>query len=113
MKNFIVLYHAPDSAFVESQEKGLDEMKKEAAAWMSWKEQCGDHMVDLGTPLLDPMRISNDGTSKEGEEAPKGYTILRADSKERVLELLQGHPHLAWHSTASIEVMECVPFMPG
>jgi hypothetical protein len=57
----------------------------------------GDAVVDGGTPLAgDDQTIT-------------GYSILQADSRDALDQILHGHPHT---EIGTIEVLECLP-MPG
>lgn len=113
MTNFIVLFHIPDSTFKAFQAKGVIEMRKNAAEWVTWKEEFKAHIVDEGSPLINPTRVSVDGSFNEGEEAPKAYSIMKAYTKEDLVELLKGHPHLSSGKDATIEILESLPFIPG
>ena len=79
-------------------------------AWMAWTNQAGDAIVDLGTPLERASRVTADGTADSNSEAA-GYSLLQADSRERIEALLRGHPHLKMPG-ASIDVLEALP-IPG
>ena len=51
MTEFIVIYNAPKSAQDKCKNMSPDEMSKMMEAWMKWVENCGEHLIDIGTPL--------------------------------------------------------------
>ncbi len=115
MKKYLVLYHAPVTPEMMEQmmNRPPEEMAKGMEAWMQWAKKCGDHLVDLGSPLMDGQQITADGNSKNSEKNVGGFSILQANSMEEAKSLLQGHPHMgSWNPAATIEVHEFMP-IPG
>jgi hypothetical protein len=110
MSKFLVLYRAPVSAR-EQMAQATDEQKKAGMdAWMAWAQSAGEGIVDLGAPAQAAGRVTSSGQSSS-EEQTSGYSILRADSAQAVMALLEKHPHLQLPG-ASIEVLELLP-IPG
>lgn len=67
-------------------------------AWQAWAEKAGSAIVDLGAPLV-------------GEGDVTGFSILQADSRGELDELLADHPHR--HAPgAEIDVLEFMA-LPG
>lgn len=113
MKKFIITYHAPLSALEQMQNTPPEQAEEGMKLWMQWAEKCGDHLVDLGTPLAGGQKLKVDGGSEPSERQVCGYSILRAENMEQAKEFLQGHPHLAgWEAACEIEVHEAMP-LPG
>lgn len=112
MKKFMVLYHAPLEAMKAMQSTTPEEQAKGMESWMQWARECGDKLVDLGTPLMNGQQLSPDGQSKDSNKDVAGYSILQAESIEEAKKLLEGHPHLAWNAECSIEIHETMP-LPG
>lgn len=108
MKKFIVTYHASKDALEQMKDKSPEDMKKGMEMWHAWAEKCGEHLVDMGSPLAGGMAMDQSG-SKPSEKQVCGYSILQAESMEAAMQLLEGHPHLGWDSSASLEVHECMP----
>ena len=77
---------------------------------MTWAEQAGDAVVDLGVPLGSGNHIDGGDTSGSSNEA-SGYSILQADSLEAATGVLASHPHLQVPGN-TIDVLEFLP-MPG
>jgi len=111
MKNFIVIYHAPEGSWDPSNTTP-EEQAKSMEAWTQWAEKCGESLVDMGAPLMNGQKLSPDGSSKNSDKDVLGYSVLQAEDIEEVKGLLNGHPHLAWDATCSIEVHESMP-LPG
>jgi hypothetical protein len=95
---FLVLYRAPTSAQEQMANATAEEMQAGMQEWMNWAGKAGPAIVDLGSPLAG----SGDVT---------GFSILDAESRSAVDELLADHPHRHLPG-ASIEVLEFLP-MPG
>ena len=113
MKKYIVTYHAPLDAMGQMENNSPEEAEKGMEMWMQWAKKCGDHMVDLGTPLGMGQKLKVGGSSEPSNRQVVGYTILQADNIDQAKDLLQGHPHLAgWDNACEIEVHEELP-MPG
>ncbi|GBF24368.1 hypothetical protein MnTg01_00707 [archaeon MnTg01] len=108
MKQFVVIYYAPASAMEKMQNTSPEEMKKEMEAWMTWAEKCGEHLVDLGTPLGTGQQINASGNLPSKTNVT-GYSILQADNMAEAEDLLKGHPHLEWADGCQIEVHEKMP----
>ncbi len=111
MKKFLVIYHAPAEAWDPSNSTP-EEREKSMAEWMQWAEKCGAKLVDMGSPLMNGQKLSPDGTSTDSDKKVLGYSVLQAEDMEDAKGLLNGHPHLGWDATCSIEVHETMP-MPG
>ena len=110
MKKFIVMYHAPITALEQMQNNSPEEAQKGMELWMQWAAKCGDHLVDLGTPLDGGVKLTTDGGSEKSHRQVCGYSVLQAESMEQAKALLQGHPHLAgWDASCEIEVHEAMP----
>jgi hypothetical protein len=110
MKKFLVLYASSVSALEQMSKASPEQMKAGMDAWMTWAKKAGDAIVDLGTPLGNPIKMV-DGAPAKGDSKVSGFSILQADSAKAVGELLKTHPHFRAPG-ASIEVLEFLP-MPG
>lgn len=109
MKKFIVIYHAPAEA-MEMMANATEEEKAEGMKpWMAWVERMGDHMIDLGTPLMGGTQLLPDGSSKPSQKEVTGYSIIQAENMEQATSLLKDHPHLQWTGGCDVEVHECIP----
>ena len=57
MKKFMVIYHAPMDAMEQMGNVSPEEQAEGMKAWNAWADQCGDRMVDLGTPLAGGIKL--------------------------------------------------------
>ena len=108
MTDFIVIYYAPQSSFEKMKTMSPEDMKKGMEPWMKWMEKCGEHLVDMGSPLGNGRHVDASGIISSKTEVA-GYSVLKADSMAEAEELLKGHPHLEWGDGCYIEVHEKIP----
>jgi hypothetical protein len=111
MKKFIVIYHAPTDALMETANASPEEQAKGMEVWYNWAKKCGDKLVDMGTPLANGQSVTQNGSSASRKEVA-GYSILQANDMNEAKELLKDHPHLGWNAACSIEVHEAMD-IPG
>ena len=111
MKQFVVIYHAPEEALEKMKNSSPEDMKKGMEEWMRWAEKCGDHLIDLGNPLGNGLTIEKSGASPS-TKGIAGYSILQAKDTDEAKELLLEHPHLGWTDGCFIEIYEKLP-LPG
>lgn len=98
MSKFLVLYRSPVSAREQIASASPEEAQAGMQAWQTWAENAGSALVDLGAPL-------------DGQGDVTGFSILQADSRASVDELLADHPHR--HTPgAEIDVLEFMA-LPG
>ena len=110
MKKFLVLYKASAAAFEQMMKATPEQQKAGMDAWMSWSQRAATSIVDLGAPLGKSLRVTKGGASPATNDLG-GYSILQAESKEALAEVLKGHPHFMTPDS-SIDVVEIMP-MPG
>lgn len=80
--------------------------------WMKWAANCGDKLVDMGTPLDGGVKLKTDGSSIPSDRNVVGYSVLQADNMDEAKSFMEGHPHLGWDASCDIEIHETMP-MPG
>ena len=110
MKKFLVLYKASASAFQEAMKSSPEQQKAGMDGWMVWGQKAASSIVDMGAPLGKSLRFTTSGASPNTNDLG-GYSILQAESKEALAEMLKGHPHVMMKD-GSIEVVEIMP-IPG
>ena len=101
MAKFLVLYRSPVSARDQMANATPEQAQAGMQAWQSWSERAGSAIVDLGAPL-------------DGDGDVTGFSILQADSRASLDELLADHPHR--HTPgAAIDALEfiSIPGMEG
>ena len=105
MKKFIVIYHTPNDAQMEASNTSPEQQAEGMKLWMDWAKNCGDKLIDMGSPLTNGQSLTPSGSSASKKEVV-GYSILQAKDMEEAKSLLKGHPHLGWNGACSIEVHE-------
>jgi len=110
VKRYLVLYNSSVPARDQMASATPEQARAGMEAWMSWAQQAGDAVVDLGAPIGPSGRISASGLSVSTSQA-SGYSVLQANSKEEIDALLEKHPHLNMPGS-SIDVFEALP-IPG
>ena len=111
MKKFIVIYHAPADAQMDTSNLTPEEQAKGMEPWMAWAKSCGDKLIDLGSPLGNGQSLTPTGSSAS-TQGVAGYSVLQAANMDEAKALLKGHPHLGWNAACSIEVHEAMD-IPG
>jgi hypothetical protein len=110
VKKFLALYKAPASSFEQMMKATPEQQKAGMDAWMAWSKSAASAIVDLGAPLGKSLRVAKSGASPSTNDLG-GYSILQAESKEALAEILKGHPHFMTPD-GTIEVVEIMP-IPG
>lgn len=111
MAKYLVLYNAKEPAKEFMATSTPEEIQAGMAAWMKWKGTLPESSnFEFGMPVQATSHIA-DGIVSESDSKASGYSILEADNKDAVVEMLKGHPHLQ-RPGASIDVLEMLS-MPG
>ena len=110
MKKFLVLYRAPIDAFEKMMQASPEESKAGMDAWMAYANKAKSSIVDLGAPLGKALKVTPGGATATRNDLG-GYSIMQAESKEALAEVLKGHPHFMTPD-GFIEVTEIMP-IPG
>ena len=76
MTNYLVLYRSTMTAAEQMAQSTPEQAQAGMEAWMTWAEQAGDAVVDLGAPLA-VVDAGGDSGDPIG-----GYSILQAESAE-------------------------------
>ena len=98
MAKFLVLYRSSVGAREQMASANSEEAAAGMAAWQAWMEKAGQAIVDFGSPVAGDSDVS-------------GFSILEADSRQKIDTLLADHPHR--HAPgASIDVLEFLS-LPG
>jgi len=108
MKKFLVLYHANQDAMEFMKTESEEAQGKEMEKWVGWMNKNADSLVDEGNPVAGNHTMHSSGNKEEKNDIV-GYCIMQGETKEEVMKLLKDQPHLAWHSGATMSVMEILP----
>ncbi len=101
MPEYVITYNGGKKP--ESPEAGAESMGK----WKAWIDGLGDAVVNPGTPLRMSRIVSSDGVSEDvGQNPLTGFTILKADNLDLVLDMAKACPFLEMGTLGVAEVME-------
>ena len=95
MTSFILLYDGPPTAPDASHE-----------GWPEWFQSLGDKLVDRGSPMTAGFVVRGDATASDTAPGLNGYSVIRAEDRDAVRDLLRTHPFLAAGSEYRIDVYE-------
>ena len=74
--------------------------------WPEWFQSLGDKLVDIGSPMTSGFAVQGDGMTTETAANLNGYSLVRAEDRSVVQDLLRTHPLLAGGSRYRIDVFE-------
>ncbi|MBL4661974.1 MAG: hypothetical protein JKY22_00035 [Flavobacteriaceae bacterium] len=106
MKQFLVNYYSSPAAMEKMANSTPEEMQAGMKPWMDWKDEMGENLIDMGTPLMPAQVVGSDDAAVA---KASGYSIIQAADINSAKTMLAEHPHLKWDSDSSIEVSECMP----
>lgn len=95
MKRFLLLYNGPPASSQASHE-----------GWPEWFEKIGDALVDVGSPMVSGFALRGDGSTSDKTTGLNGFSIVQAEGRDRVLDLIADHPFLQLGSEYTIEIFE-------
>jgi hypothetical protein len=98
MPRYLVLYRSPVSARDMMANATPEQAKAGMDAWQTWAQKAGTAIADLGAPL-------------DGDGDVTGFSVLEAESRSAVEDLLSDHPHRRMPG-AAIDVLEFMD-LPG
>jgi hypothetical protein len=106
MANFLLVYTGGGGIPATDAER-----KRVMDDWGAWFSKLGPAVVDPGNPIGPKAKsISHDGSVHDGGPAASGYSILKADSLSKAVELAKACPVLR-SAGAKISVYETFPAM--
>lgn len=106
MKKFIAIYHAAPEAMAQMTEATPEQQAEGMKYWMTWKDQIGESLVDMGSPLFGGVSLAPSGVKTDSTGNISGFSIVKAENAAAAQALFHKHPHLQWHPSASIEVYQ-------
>ena len=104
MANYLLVYRGG------SMPQTKEEQDQVMAAWNDWFGQLGGALVDGGNPASQTKIVTKDGSvSAGGPDSPSGYSIIKADSIEKAVDLAKGCP--VFLGGATVDVVETFAVM--
>lgn len=105
MSRFLILFNAPEPMVAFMQRSTPEERQAGMEAWTAWKTEADKTIAfEFGNVVQAVGRLDSQGASEAANQAAN-YAFAEADSKEAVIDALQGHPHLK-RDGATIDVLE-------
>ena len=95
MKRFLLLYNGPPAPPNPSHE-----------GWPEWFEKVGDALVDVGSPMENGIALQGDGSTSNETASLDGFSIVQAEDRDAVLDLISDHAFIGYGSEYMIEVFE-------
>ena len=100
-KKFVLSYYG------EQKFSSEDECKEYMARWTVWMKGLEGSLVDPGAPLKPPKKVSSDGvTESAGKQRVSGYSVVKADTIEKAIEMVRKCPHLDYGTIDVAEAMD-------
>jgi len=110
MKKYLVIYHSPEDIMTQTDEATPEDRAKGMDEWMQWAKNCGDKLVEMGSPLMSGFEINTSGKTKASTKNVRGYSIIQAEDMEEATSLIERNPHLnGWNDESTIEIHEFMP----
>jgi hypothetical protein len=57
-----------------------------------WFDKIGDALVDLGSTMVNGFALHGDGSVRDKATSLNGFSIVQAEDRDRVLDLIADHP---------------------
>ncbi len=88
MKKFLVIYHAPADAQMETSNRSQEEQAKGMEPWMEWAKKCGDKLVDLGSPLANGIKFYIRMEQKQAarQHLETAMELTRSEAERKILK---------------------------
>ncbi len=97
MPNFVLSYRSS---------KGYIPSEDSRAAWMSWFDGMGHHLVELGRPVFERTTI---GECRPAHTELGGYSIIEADDFDAALAIAKGCPSLERDGGVEVGLLADIP----
>lgn len=104
MKNFLVIYYSTLESMAAFAALSDKERQAGMQAWQIWKDNHGDLITDLGSPLMQPLSVGAMEVEALPSQIISGYSMVQAENLEQAQSLFEEHPH----KENGIHIFECV-----
>lgn len=108
MKKYMVFGYTNIDTFNKEEEPSKEERQKIMQAWMDWKDELGELLVTMGSPLINGKVIHSEGVLLEKPSNLSGYMIIRANHADHAIELLNKSPLFGKGHGQKYELFECI-----
>jgi len=103
----MALYVAPADAMKRNVEPTPEQMEQSLKTWHEWADRCGDQLIDMGNPTINP--VSLEGRAMDEDRVVAGFSVVKAQDMNSAKLLFKDHPHLGWAEGLDIELYEIMP----
>ena len=93
MQKFIILYYSTPEAMAAYAQLSPEQQAEGMKGWFAWKESCGDHVTDFGSPLGGGQLMAADGSFEGATSEVSGFSLLEAEDIAHAQRMLASHPH--------------------
>ncbi len=108
MKKYIVFGFTNMNTFDDTSEPSNEERQEIFNRWNDWKNELGDLLVTLGSPLINGKEIDDKGIIGESKSNLSGYMIIKAKDQQHAHELLCKSPLFDRGHGQNYELFECI-----
>jgi hypothetical protein len=104
MAKYVLIYQSPGGAAMGATP---EEQAASMQAWNEWFGVLDGSLVDGGNPASRTRTISSDGSVRDEQNGPTGYSIIQAGSLDDAVRLAKGCPVLLGPGN-SVQVVETI-----
>jgi hypothetical protein len=97
MPNFVFTYRTPT---------GYQPTAEGGAAWYAWFDSMGDHLVELGKPVIEATALGNHDSART---QLGGFSVISADDLESAVAIAKGCPTLDRDGGVEVGLLGEVP----
>ena len=88
MKKFMVIGYTTQEGFDHMREMTEEQQEANMNNWIDWKENHLEHLVDMGTPLMNGTKISSDGQKEPSTREVSGYMMIQAENMVDIRKMI-------------------------
>lgn len=104
MKNFLVIYYSTLEKMAAFAALTHEEKQAAMQAWQIWKDNHGDLITDLGTPLAQSTSVGTIESKSLPSQIISGYSMIQAEDLTHAESLFKEHPY----KENEIHIFECI-----
>lgn len=108
MKKYIVFGFTNVETFNKSEEPTQQERELIFKQWMEWKDELGELLVSMGSPLINGVALNDTGILDDNVSNLSGYMIIKAENQKHAYELLNKSPLFQRGHGQKYELFECI-----
>lgn len=106
MKKFLITYHAPTTSVNQFKNASPEQISEATKPWMEWKAANEKNVLDFGSRLIQGEEKNIQSEWKDSNTEITGFSILQADNKAALKEILNNHPQFQWAPECRVSIHE-------